>query len=620
MVDFLRKIRPNYSQIFVNIATESNQPHIMKQFFKFMFASFAGTVLTFIVIFFLFAGMIASLVAMSGDEDVKVKEHSILHINWKSPILDRSSENPFEGFDFATMQSNKPVGLNDILKNIDKAIKDPKIEGIFLDMESIPAGIATSQEIRNKLLMFKESGKFIVSYANNYDQKAYYMASLSDEIYLNPEGMVLFKGLNAQIMFLKGLLQKLDIEIQVVRGPNNKFKSAVEPLMYDKMTPSNREQMETLLQSVWGQILVALHESRGISIEDLNAIADNLEISTAEKAKELGFVDGSMYRDQVIDLLKKKTGRGIDDKLNLITFGSYTGAKLPKEEGIPRDRIAIVYAQGDIVQGKGTEAQIGSETISNAISEARNNKKVKAIVLRVNSGGGDALASEIIRREVELAIQDKPVIVSMGDMAASGGYWISTNADYIFAEPTTLTGSIGVFGIIPNMKGLFNNKLGITWDEVMTNKNADYIDVMKPLSPFQHNKLDESVIDIYTKFTQLVARTRKLDVAYVDSIARGRVWSGADAKEIGLIDDFGGLDAAVKFAADKAELGDGYRLVEYPKRKDFVQQLMDELSGQVSTRIIHNELGEYADYYKKLQSLQHMEGIQARIPYFIEIK
>ncbi len=592
----------------------------MKQFFKFMFASFAGTILTFLFIFLMFVGMIASLVSMSGDEEVKVKEHSILRINWNSPILDRSNDNPFEGFDFATMESNKPIGLNDILKNIKKASNDPKIEGIFLDMESIPAGIGTSEEIRNKLISFKESGKFIISYANNYDQKAYYMATVADQIYLNPEGMVLFKGLNAQLTFLKGLLQKLDIEIQVVRGPNNKYKSAVEPLMYDKMTPANREQMQVLLQSVWGQILTALSETRGISIDDLNTYADNLEVSTADKALELKFIDGSLYRDQVMDILREKTGKEINDDINFVQFGAYTNAKLTEKDELSRDRIAVVYAQGDIVQGKGSETQIGSATIAKALSEARTNKKVKAIVFRVNSGGGDAQASEVIRREVELAIKDKPVIVSMGDMAASGGYWISTNADYIFAEPTTLTGSIGVFGIIPNMKGLFNDKLGITFDEVMTNKNADYIDVMKPLSPYQHNKLDESVIDIYTKFTQLVARTRKLDVAFVDSIARGRVWAGADAKEIGLIDEFGGLEAAIKYAAEKADLGDAYRLVEYPKRKDFVQQLMDELTGQVSTRLIHNELGEYATYYEQMQSLKEMQGVQARVPFFMEIK
>lgn len=592
----------------------------MKQFFKFMFASFAGTILTFIVIFLFFAGMVASLVAMSGDKEVDVKEHSVLHINWKAPILDRSTDNPFEGFDFATMESKKPVGLNVILKTLEKAKTDPKIEGIFLDMESLPAGLATSQEIRGKLKEFKETGKFIVSYANNYDQKAYYLASVGNEIYLNPEGMVLFKGLNAQLMFLKGLLAKLDIDIQVVRGPNNTFKSAVEPLMYDKMSESNRLQMKTLLDSMWGQILMALNESRGVSIDDLNTIADNLELSTAEKALELKFIDGIFYRDQMIDLLKEKTGRSEDDKLNLLAFDSYSTVKVPEEGELSRDRIAIVYAQGGIVQGKGSESEIGSETVAKALNDARKNEKVKAIVFRVNSGGGDAQASEIIRREVELAVSEKPVIVSMGDMAASGGYWISASANHIFAEPTTLTGSIGVFGIIPNMKGLFNNKLGITWDEIGTNKNSDFIDVMKPLSPYQHAKLDESVIDIYEKFIALVAKSRNLEEAYVDSIARGRVWTGADAKTIGLVDDFGGLEAAVKYAAQEAGLGESYRLIEYPKRKEFIQQLMDELTGQVSTRIVSHELGEYAKYYQNLKSLEDMHGVQARLPYFLEIR
>ncbi len=278
----------------------------MKQFFKFMFASFVGTVLTILVIFLLFAGMIASLVAMSGDEEVKIKDHSILHIVWNAEIKDRSSDNPMEGFDFATMQSKKPIGLYDILKNIEKASKDSRIDGIFLDMETIPAGLATSEEIRNKLLEFKESGKFIVSYANGYDQKAYYLASLSDEIYLNAEGMILFKGLNAQLMFFKGMLKKLDIDMQIVRGPNNKYKSAVEPLMLDHISEANLEQMQTLLNSIWGKLITSISDSRGISIDELTAIANKLELATAQNAVDYKFVDGAVYRDEVISILKKK--------------------------------------------------------------------------------------------------------------------------------------------------------------------------------------------------------------------------------------------------------------------------------------------------------------------------
>ncbi|HJN05601.1 MAG TPA: signal peptide peptidase SppA [Bacteroidales bacterium] len=591
----------------------------MKQFFKFMFASFVGTILTFIVIFLMFAVMIASLVAMSGDEDVRVKDHSVLHITWKTEIKDRSSDNPMEGFDFATMKTHKPIGLYNILRTIEKASKDSRIDGIFLDMETLPAGLATSEEIRNKLLEFKESGKFIVSYANSYDQKAYYLASLADEIYLNAEGMLLFKGLSAQLMFFKGLLDKLDIEMQIVRGPDNKYKSAVEPLMRNHISEANREQMQVLLNSIWGKFIAAISDSRGISIDELNEIADKLELTTAEKAVEHKFVDGAVYRDEVIRILKEKTGQKEDDKINSVSFGNYTKAKVKETRGLKRNKLAIVYAEGAIVQGNSGDQNMGSATIAKAIRAASKDKNVKAIVLRVNSPGGDALASEIIRHEVEVAGKKMPVIVSMGNLAASGGYWISTNADYIFAQPTTITGSIGVFGIIPNFEGFFNKKLGINMDNVMTNDNSDFIDVMKPLSPFQHTKLNEMVNKIYTDFTELVANTRHLDISYVDSIAKGRVWAGIDALGLGLIDEFGGLDDAIAYAAEKAELGDNYRISTYPKRKGFLDQLIDELTGQARQNIVKYELGEYYTYYQKIQSLKNMKGVQARLPFFMNV-
>lgn len=591
----------------------------MKQFFKFMFASFAGTILTFIVIFLFLAGMIASLVAMSGDEEVRVKDHSILHITWKAEIKDRSSDNPLEGFDFATMKSKKPLGLYNILCTIEKAKEDSRIDGIFLDMETLPAGLATSEEIRNKLLEFKESGKFIVSYANGYDQKAYYLASLADEIYLNTEGMLLFKGLHAQLMFFKGLLNKLDIDMQIVRGPDNKYKSAVEPLMRYHISDANREQMQVMLNSIWRKLIMAISDSRGISISELNTIADKLELTTAEKALEYKFVDGAVYRDAVISILKEKTGRKEDEKLNSVSFGNYSKVKVKETKGLKRNKIAIVFAEGAIVQGSSTEQDMGSATIAKAIRKARKDKKVKAIVLRVNSPGGDALASEIIRHEVELAGKEMPIIVSMGNLAASGGYWISTSADYIFAQPTTITGSIGVFGIIPNFEGFFNKKLGINMDDVMTNENSDFIDVMKPLSPFQHAKLNEMVIKIYTDFTELVARTRHLDISYVDSIAKGRVWAGADALGLGLIDELGGIEDAIAYAAEKAELGDNYRISTYPKRKKFLEQLIDELTGQASQTIVKRELGDYYSYYVRLQTLKNMKGVQARLPFFMDV-
>lgn len=591
----------------------------MKDFFKFMFASFLGTLLMMIIVSFFFIMMIGVIVSMAESEQVVIKPNTILHIKWTNEIRDRGGENPFEEFDFVNMSSNKPVGLNDILKNIDKAIHDPNIKGIFLDMESIPARGTTVGEIRNKLLEFKKSGKFILSYGNSYDQSAYFLASLSDHLYMNPEGMILFKGLHAQLMFLKGLLNKVDVEMQIVRGPNNKYKSAVEPLMLDKMSEANREQISVLLESIWGKILLGISESRGISIDELNAIADNLDITTSEKALELNFVDGALFRDEVYDKLKELTDTDEDDDLEFVGFGDYLNAESSKNTPTTRDKIAVIYAQGDIIQGKGTPNSIGAATMAKAIRQARKSDEIKAIVFRVNSPGGDALASDIIRREVQLARKEKPFVVSMGDVAASGGYWISTNADYIFAQPTTITGSIGVFGIIPNFQGLFNNKLGITFDNVMTNKNSDFIDVSKPMSEFQHQKLDEVIIKIYEDFVSLVAVTRGMDPVKVDEIARGRVWSGSDAKDLGLVDELGGLEDAIAYAAEEANLGDKYRIRDYPKVKPFYEQLMEELSGQARARIIGDELNEFNTYYEQIQTIQRMEGVQARLPFFYSI-
>lgn len=587
----------------------------MKQFFKYVFASFVGTSLTIVLIFLVIAGMISSIIAMSENEVVKVKPHSVLHINWKTLIKDRSTDNPLENFDFASMESKKPSGLNDILKNIDKAAEDSNIDGIFIDMETIPAGMAMSEEIRNKLVEFKESGKFIVSYGNSYDQKGYYFASVADEVYMNPKGMILFKGLNAQLFFFKNMLEKLEIEIQVLRGPNNKFKSAVEPLLLDKMSEANREQYQALLNSIWGKILETLHDSRGISIADLNNIADNLDVTDADKALELNFVDGLLFRDQVIDKLKEKTDKELDEKLAFVSFRKYNKVKVG-ETNISKNKIAVVYALGSIVEGNGDFESMGSAKISKAIRKARTDDKVKAIVMRVNSPGGSALASDIIRREVELAKEAKPFIISMGDVAASGGYWISTNADYIFAQPTTITGSIGVFGIIPNFQGLMTNKLGITFDNVATNKNANFIDVMAPMSEFQEAKINAQIIEIYDDFINLVSETRGLKPEFVDDIARGRVWTGTDALRLGLVDELGGLEDAIAYAAKEAELGDDFRIRNYPEQKEFIQQLMEELTGQARARIMGDDMKELKTYYDQIKSLQKMQGIQARLPFF----
>lgn len=589
----------------------------MKQFFKFMFASFAGTLLTLILIVLLFAGMIASITSMAQKQSVIAKPHTVLRIAWKAPIRDRTPQNPFENFNFSTMKPNKSLGLNDILKDISKAAKDPNVDGIFLDMGSIPAGIATTEEIYNKLKEFKKSGKFIISYANNYGQKAYYLASLSNKIYLNPEGLVLFKGLSAQVMFLKNLLNKLDIKAQVIRGPNNKYKSAVEPLLLDKMSAANRQQTKALLQSIWGNLLATLSENRHISVAEMNKLADNLTLSDAEQALKHHFIDGIAYRDMVLDSIKKRVGA----KPDYMAFGKYDNVRLKKKPGkISRNTVAVIYALGDISKGKSKDNSIGSATLAEAIRQARTNKHVKAIVMRVNSPGGDAQASDIIRREVALAKKAKPFIVSMGNVAASGGYWISTNASYIFAQPTTITGSIGVFGIIPDFQGFMNKKLGITFDKVMTNKNADFVDVMAPMNALQKQKLNEGITDIYEKFVSLVARTRHLRKSFVDSIARGHVWAGSEGLKLGLVDSLGGLQDAIAYAAKEAKLGKNYRIINYPKRKEFLQELMEEFSGKAESRILANKLQVFEPYLSGIQTFSEMKGVQARLPFVMKIE
>ena len=488
------------------------------------------------------------------------------------------------------------------------------VKGIYLELSSIPTSTATLQELRSKLVEFKESGKFIACYGETYSQSAYYVASVADKIWLNPEGMLDLHGMASQIMFYKKMFDKLDVEMQIVRGPNNRFKSAVEPYFLDKMSEANREQMDKLLGTLWGQILLGISQTRNISVDKLNQIADNLELMTdAQKALECGLVDQLYYKDQVLAELKALTGS--KDKINAVNNTNY--AKSYKIKNPSKNEVAIIYASGQIYDGKGNEDQgIYSEDLSKTIRKAREDKDVKAVVLRVNSPGGSALASAIIGRELDLTKEVKPVIVSMGNYAASGGYWISAKGDYIFADPTTLTGSIGVFGTLPNMQGLLNNKIGLTFDVAKTNENADFPSVTQPLTEFQYAKLQENVVKTYNEFTQRVAEGRGLRQSYVDSIGQGRVWAGADAIEIGLVDQLGDLEDAIAFAVKKADLGNDYKVTELPKEKDFFTRIMESLNNTDELdAAMKQKLGVYYNYLEGLGNLQKNTGIQARMPF-----
>lgn len=592
------------------------------KFSKVLLAAFVGTLIALLITFFVkvgvYSAMIAGLSKSDKETSAVVKPNSVLFMKLNYDIPDRSTDNPFGNINFSTMETIESTGLNEILRNIENAKTDPNIKGIYMELSSIPTSTATLQEIRNKLVEFKESGKFIACYGETYSQSAYYIASVADKIWLNPEGMLDLHGMASQIMFYKHLFEKLDVEMQIVRGPNNRFKSAVEPYFLDKMSEANREQMDKLLGTVWGQILLGISQTRNISVEQLNQLADNLELMTdAQKALDYGLVDQLYYKDQVLDELKAMTGS--KKKVNAVGNANY--AKSYKDKTTSKNEVAIIYASGQILDGKGSQENIYSENLTKTIRQAREDDNVKAVVLRVNSPGGSAVASAIIGRELDLTRQVKPVIVSMGNYAASGGYWISAKADYIFADPTTLTGSIGVFGTFPNIQGLLNNKIGLTFDVVKTNENADFGTITQPLTSFQYQKLQENVVKTYDDFTRRVAEGRGLRQTYVDSIGQGRVWAGADAIELGLVDQLGDLEDAIAYAVQKVNLGSDYKVVEMPKEKDFFTRVMESMNKTDEIdATLKQKLGVYYRYYEGLENLSKNTGIQARMPFDMVIE
>ena len=579
----------------------------MKQFFKFMFASMLGTFLLFILVTLISFGIIAAIIATASSDETVISKNTLLLVKLNKEIADRGSKSKLV---MGYAGPEKMTGLNDVLDNLKKAKQDNNIVGIYLDLSDIPFGISTLDEIRDGLLDFKTSGKFIWAYSEGYSQKSYYLATAADKIYLNPQGMIDFKGLASEMVFLKGMLEKLDIKMQIIR--HGKFKAATEPLFLDKMSPENRIQITKLIDDIWEKMVSGIAESRKISKEELNRFADSLKIQTAEDALKYKFVDQLVYKDQLLSMIKKQMNIEEKKNIQLVTMDNYTTALDSRKPRTGSDKIAVIYASGSIAGGEGDDQSIGSERISRTIRKAREDDKVKAIVFRINSGGGSALASDVIWREIDLARKIKPIVASFGDVAASGGYYIACAATKIMADPTTITGSIGVFGVIPNMEGLFNKKLGITFDWAMTNKNGDYIPVMKPLSPYQTMLIQRDVDHIYDVFTGKVAEGRKLMKARVDSIGQGRVWSGSDAKKIGLIDDFGGLTQAVELAATLAKTKN-YRIVSLPEQKEWFEELIDQLTGNDPSVKLKEALGNDYRFYQYYKEIREMKGVQARM-------
>lgn len=586
----------------------------MKQFFKFVFASMLGIFLS-IILFIIFISVITASLINNSTSSVEIKDNSILHLNLNYPILERSNPNPLEDLEIGPLKKERTLGLNDILKGVRYAKDDDKIKGIYLDVSNVQAGMATVEEIRDELLNFKKSGKFIIAYSEVYTQKSYYLASAASKVYLNPVGYLELKGLSTNTMFFKGALDKLEIEPQIIKVGT--FKSAVEPFILNKMSEANKTQMSSILNSIFEDFTAKIAKERKLATDSVVAIANQLKVRTPEEALKYKLVDALKYKDEVLDELKDKTG--ISKKKNLHTVSLSDYANSIRQENNSSNRIAVIYANGEINGGEGDENMIGSEGISRAIRKARLDDKVKAIVLRVNSPGGSSLASDVIWRETVLAKKEKPFIVSMGDYAASGGYYIACAADSIFAEPNTITGSIGVFAILPNLKPFLNNKLGITFDGVKTGEFADFGQVTRPLTSAEKELLQMEVNKIYFDFTKRVSEGRKISQSYVDSIGQGRVWTGKQAIQLGLVDKIGHIEDAIKAAAKKAKLED-YRIVSYPEKKDGLLSMLEKSGDKVKAYFIEQELGESYKYYKKLNETLNMKGVQALMPYTLDFE
>lgn len=560
--------------------------------------------------------VLAALIGQ-GEDTVVVKDNSVLEIQLQTPINDyvgMDESNPFAGL------FNVNQGLDEILHAIRVAKEDNKIKGISLNNNVLMAGLSQTQAIRDALTDFGESGKFIYAYGDFYTQKDYYLASAANEVFLNPVGAMDFKGLSTEVLFFKDLQEKSGIKMEVIR--HGKYKSAVEPFLANEMSEANRTQIKELLDALWQSMLTNISESRDISVEDLNHIADTLGTRTSKYAALSGLIDEVVYFDEYESMIKEKMGIDTADDLNYVPISDYirTAGKIKINSG--NDKIAVIFAQGEIWYGEGGSDVIGQGIINDALKKAREDKNVKAIVLRVNSPGGSALASDIIWREIEITKQSKPVVVSMGDVAASGGYYIAAGADKIFAEPTTITGSIGVFGTIPNISELAEN-IGVNAEQVGTNKNSVDYSLFEPMNDSFRSNVLEGIEATYETFLDRVAQGRGITMAQADSVAQGRVWSGVDAKRLGLVDELGGLDEAIAAAAEMVEL-DNYGIRKLPKYKSDFEKLMEDLGGATTKSkesIIQQEIGAEAyAILKEIKQAMQNKGIQARMPFTLNIK
>lgn len=588
----------------------------MKNFLTYTLATITGIILTSFLFFLIFMAAVSSMVA-TGEKPTSISANSVLVLKAGVEIPDRGNPGPFSGIDIINLDITPTPGLNEILQNIRKAANDSKIKGILIENGLASSGWATTEELRNALQEFRQSGKFVIAYSDYVLlQEGYYLSTAADRIFISPTSTVDFKGLSGDVMFYKNALDKIGVEVQVTR--HGKFKGAVEPYILDRLSRENEEQIKSYVKSIWDHVIENISSSRGITQSELNRIADDLIAYSASGAYENKLVDGLIYRDELNDTIKALSGLSKNDKINLVSMTKYSKVPNPDKMFSAKNKISVIFASGTIVMGKGTSGNIGGNSFSDLIRKERMDSTVKAIVMRVNSPGGNAIASDLIWKELQLAAKVKPVVVSMGNYAASGGYYISAPGTKIFASPTTITGSIGVFGLIPNTSRLLNQKIGISTQAVNTNKNSDFPSVFRPMSTYEKEIMQLSVDNIYFEFVSRVSEGRKLSTSSVDSIGQGRVWSGSNAISIGLVDTIGGLKASVEEAAKLAGI-DTYSIRELPEPEDPYTRILSKLTDELKVRVLKSEAGEFTRFFEDLKDIKDISGVQARLPYLIDI-
>ena len=591
----------------------------MKEFFKYVMATVVGIIAISIVGFFLMFAIISAIVATT-DKEVVVENNSMLKIDLNRTLVDRSKNDPFEDLDLPPMfASAKTIGLDQILESLEKAVNDDRIKGVYLDLATINGGMASVEEIRNALIAFKDScDKPVYACADKMTlgQKAYYLATVADKIVVHPEVSVDFRGLGGEMMFYKDALKKIGVEVEIVR--HGKFKAAVEPFLLDKMSEENRLQTLSYMNSLWNHMLKGISEERGISVEGLNQLADEVQsFRKGPAAVESGLVDAAEYKDEVLDDLREITGIEGTEGIPMIGVKNYANAPVKgKTKKYSRNKIAVIYASGEIGMSMGSDEVIEGDKLGREIRKVRQDSSYKAIVLRVNSPGGAVFDSETIWREVKLAAETKTMVVSFGNVAASGGYYISCPADKIVASPNTITGSIGIFGMIPNIGELLHDKLDVSTDVVKTNKNSDLLTLTRPMTDHEKMLMQNTIEEGYDTFISHVAEGRGMTKEAVDEIGQGRVWSGELAKKIGLIDEFGGLKDAIALAAEMEGLED-YRTISLPTLPNPFEELLKMGGNSVRSNILKNELGDKYRYYEYFKKVSNMKGIYARLPYDI---